>query len=198
MKTSEEIVIEERIEKNGVKGAGLSAEDAAKARDFVKNNTGNSKAFAESDIKKFFVEIEGSASIREAMQQIAFKDNGAQSPTVPENNQEFQGKVVDNRVIELESGKVVKLGPTNTGPIEAKYVEDTRARTRFHTHPSGVYKDGSGAYFMHVQHPSSVDISNTPEGQTRYVFARRYKTVYIYNSKGVQAEIPDEKFVKYK
>ena len=188
-----------------VPGAGLLKEEYQRAKKFIKENSTKEDAFTkDGKIYDDFVEIESKESTRAAMAKIANQDDGGGSDK-PTNNREFGGQIDF-------SGNVTEglAGPVTT-PIKGAvigYIPLEGTKTMFHTHPSGEIlervrgelgqPDGSSKTF-YTQHPSAKDIANATE-QVRYVFGMGGKVsiIYIYNSKGVQATIPLDNFVKLK
>ncbi|WP_343859872.1 hypothetical protein [Fulvivirga kasyanovii] len=62
-----------------------------------------------------------------------------------------------------------------------------------HSHPSGQTRSSDGLYYGAVQAPSKHDITTATKNE--YIIGRRENTVYIYNTSGVIATIPQKYFV---
>ncbi len=173
--------------------------DCDVAVDFILNNSGKTQAFVENSIAyDNSILIESSVQNRQAMINIVSKDNGL-GGTADANNREYGGIIKDGKVIPLEPGTIGKLvlGKKNylTFPGEAT----------FHSHASGdtdvpiidntVTTITNGKpYACWEQKPSQVDIDNAGTS-THYVFAMQEKIVYMYNSSGIQATMPMNRFV---
>ena len=91
-----------------------------------------------------------------------------------------------------------------TNPQESKYafIDLPQGKTTFHSHASGTFSDNSSTNitpqtWSFIQHPSKIDIQEAGN-TTNYVFGRGDKMVYIYNSNGVQAVIPQKDFINLK
>jgi hypothetical protein len=132
---------------------------------------------------KNLVEI-GTTKTMEKMESVVSKDDGS-GGTVPSNNREYGGKIVEGKVAPVKAGKV---GDPSTG----KLVSITGADD-FHSHPSGSVKVPGGTA-MWTQPPSNTDIKGAKG--TDYVFGMKSGTIYIYKSKGVIATIPISTFKK--
>jgi len=103
----------------------------------------------------------------------------------PNNFKEFSGNIDKN-------GKIIDktYGPL-TIPMAGVEVIEAGGNYDFHSHPSGLYKDGDITRGF-TQPPSYRDISSAKG--TEYVFGMRLHKVYIYNETGVVAIIPFKKF----
>jgi hypothetical protein len=179
----------------GPPSAGISRKDAKATEEFIKKNSGNTSAFQSNDIAyKNSVEIEGKASTRQAMVDIVNQDDGT-GGTSDANNQEYGGRIkTDGTVVEAKAGPVGVPGVDTKATIELTIY--FIGQVTFHSHPSGVLVDGNTTNSW-TQPPSSYvegDIQ-TANNTREYVFGRGNGIVYIYNSTGVMATIPQEYFV---
>ncbi|MBO4691915.1 MAG: hypothetical protein J5604_03960 [Bacteroidales bacterium] len=174
-----------------IKGAGLSNKELKTIVNFIKKNSGNTKAFAQNDSPyKNSIEIISSQEIRGKMVDIVSQDDGT-GGTLDNNNREYGGSIEDGIVEQSAPGPICDPSK-NENPsmiIESKSKE---AQT-FHSHSSGDKWYNKTHYFF-SQPPSKLDIENAGN-QTNYVFGRGDKNVYIYNSDGVQAVIPQKYFI---
>ncbi len=181
--------------------AGIDQETADETEAFIRRNSGKTAAFEENNIAYAnSIEIEGSPATRQAMVDIVNRDNG-KGLSKPRNNQEHGGTINNGVVTPVPSGPVGSL-KNNVRP-EITY--PAGAEKTFHSHPSGTYTpmDGTSSSqdfgnqtetMVYRQAPSRADIQNAGNN-TRYVFGRRDGNVYVYNGSGVQAVIPQKKFV---
>jgi RHS repeat-associated protein len=193
---------------SGAPSAGISKDDKKATEKFIKDNNGNTTAFESNDIAyKNSVEIEGKASTRQAMVDVANQDNG-KGGTADANNREYGGVVkTDGTVSQSPAGPV--SDPT-VNPNAHIDIASFDFQSTFHSHPSGdktVSSSGSSPFggttlggtttsgsFLHA--PSNVggDVGNSGS-KVNYVFSRGNGTVYIYNNTGVIATIPQANFV---
>ena len=180
-----------------VPGAGVSKKELKATIAFIKTNSGRADAFKDSDIAyRNSIEIESSKENRQSMVDIVNKDNG-KGGTNASNNREYGGSIEKGRVVEAPPGSV-------TNPQESKYafIDLPQGKTTFHSHASGTFSDNSSTNitpqtWSFIQHPSKIDIQEAGN-TTNYVFGRGDKMVYIYNSNGVQAVIPQKDFINLK
>jgi hypothetical protein len=174
--------------------AGISRKDAKATEEFIKTNSGNTSAFQANDIAyKNSVEIEGSATTRQSMVDIVNQDNG-KGGTSDANNREYGGRIKrDGTVVEAPAGPVGVPGVSTQANISVTTY--FKGQVIFHSHPSGV-RDGGDTTSFWSQPPSfkGGDIQYS-DNTINYVFGRRSGTVYIYNSTGVIATIPQQYFV---
>jgi hypothetical protein len=174
--------------------AGISRKDAKATEEFIKTNSGNTSAFQSNDIAyKNSVEIEGTATTRQSMVDIVGQDNG-KGGTDGANNREYGGRIKrDGTVVEAPAGRVGD--PINDTNVSISLTTFFEGQVTFHSHPSGVRVDGNttGSW---AQAPSYIggDVKNS-NNTREYVFGRGNGTVYIYNSTGVMATIPQQYFV---
>jgi uncharacterized repeat protein (TIGR01451 family) len=185
---------------------GITEKVRKDTEQFIKTNNGIIDSFTSSCIAYTnTVEIEASATNRQAMVTIVEQDNGRKSPTDPNNNREFGGNIINNVVVQATPGIVSILGVDKKAQIQL-----LSAGIGFHSHPSGykseTKKEGNVEGMssseettdMWLNAPSNIggDIQNaSKDGRIGYVFARRNKIIYIYNKQGVMATIPHEYFV---
>ena len=152
----------------------ISAKDAAETEKKIKAGQ------FDNSVMKNVVEIE-SMSVLKQMKTEVSKDNGT-GGTSAANNTEYGGLVF----------KHISIIPAKPGPAsdpsknQNASISSTLDLT-FHSHPSGAKKTKLGTALW-VQPPSHTDIS-TAKG-TQYVFGMRDKRLYIYNSSGVIATVP--------
>jgi hypothetical protein len=142
------------------------------------------------------IEIQGQMAVRQAMYDIVSKDDRTGGRY--ENNNREHGGYIDNGVVfAVPSGPVTNPAKDETAFISLPMDYDT-----FHSHCSGTivelpalgsFTQTSASFFK--QPPSDVDINNAGN-TTRYVFGMGNGKVYIYNSKGVQATVDMNYFVK--
>ena len=171
--------------------------DAAVA--FILKNSGNTQAFVENSIAyDNSILIESSEKNRQAMIDIVSMDNGM-GGTADANNREYGGIIKDGNVIPLSPGPVGKL------VLGKKNYLCFPGEATFHSHASGdtdvpnienmtTSITNGKPYACWEQEPSPADIANAGLS-THYVFGMGNKTVYIYNSEGVQATMPMNRFV---
>jgi hypothetical protein len=134
------------------------------------------------------IEIQGQMAVRQAMYDIVSKDDRT-GGRADNNNREHGGYIDNGVVFAVPSGQVSNLLFQQTASISLPLGYDT-----FHSHCSGtLLVDGFTRFF--TQPPSDVDINNAGN-TTRYVFGMGDGKVYIYNSKGVQATVGMNYFVK--
>ena len=170
------------------------------AVEFILNHSGNTQDFAENSIAyENSILIESSAQNRQAMIDIVSKDNWL-GGTADANNREYGGIIKDGKVIPLEPGAVGKLvlGKKNylLFPGEATFHSHASGDTDVPNIDNTVTTISNGKpYACWEQKPSQIDIDNAGNS-THYVFAMREKVVYIYNSSGIQATMPMNRFVK--
>lgn len=193
--------------------SGTSKSDIKDTKNFIKDNSGNTEAFGANSIAyDNSVEIEGSAQTRQDMVNTTSGDNG-KGGTEPGNNREYGG-TVDN------SGNVTAATPGAVTDPQAPYASisittTSQTKSTFHSHPSGsksittggnssstssstTIGGGTTTTYSFIQTPSQTDANNTSSGRTNYVFGKGNGTVYIYNSSGTQAKIPEKRFVNFK
>ncbi len=147
------------------------------------------------------VEIEGSATNRQAMVNEVNQDNG-KGGTGDANNREYGGEtsVSGNSFTSAPPGPVSDPTANSEAHIDlSNFEEDTKSDT--HSHPSGTKSvnngDGTTTNGSFRQAPSPTDVGNSG-ANSNYVFGRGNGTVYIYNNTGVQATIPQKYFVNPK
>jgi len=179
--------------------AGITTSERDATESFIRSNSGNTTAFQGNDIAyRNSVEIIGDAALRQGMVNIVNQDNGKGLSSNPSNNREFGGNISNGSIIPASPSAVgnVKSG---SGVLTIDLLGDSPS---FHSHASGTYSPmvDFNSYGQSVetkfwyQSPSPTDISNAGS-RTNYVFGRGNGTVYIYNSQGVQATIPQKYFV---
>jgi hypothetical protein len=148
------------------------------------------------------VEYESNSETRQDMVDVVNQDDG-KGGTKDANNREYGGVIRDGKVIELPPGSV---GVPGEGSVATQTQNGVRSGdTSFHSHPSGNIIEGSNVNGVGTtlggstterawtQSPSPQD-TGTVSG-TEYVFGRGNGTVYIYNSSGNMATIPQKRFV---
>jgi hypothetical protein len=198
---------------SGVSSAGISKEDYKSTVNFIKNNSGNSDAFKNNNSTyNNSVEIEGSAETRQNMVNVVSGDNG-KGGTLAANNREYGGTVDNNgNVTAAEPGPVTDPSQSSHAYVNITLTSNTRST--FHSHPSGTKSittgdnsNSAGAStqiggrttktYSFNQAPSQTDISNTTGGRTNYVFGKGNGVVYIYNSLGIVATVPEKRFINF-
>ena len=201
LKTTQESFGEGQYE---VAGAGLSKNELKNTTDFIKKNSGNTEAFKGDDrAYKNSIEIISDAAIRTKMVAIVEQDNG-RGGTADSNNREFGGGIYTDengtsKVVEAKAGDVAD--PSKDTEVGIDLPND--ASSTFHGHSSGdkrvIIEDRGNTTekIASFQQPPSYKDRNIAKDGTHYVFGRRDKNVYIYNSKGVQAVIPHKYFIKF-
>ncbi len=188
---------------SGSPSAGISKRDAKATEEFITKNSGNTDAFKSNDkAYKNSVEIVGQTDTRQAMVDIVNKDDG-KGGTADANNREYGGRIKPN-------GGIVEATP---GPV-ANPLDDKEAhinisiygnQSEFHSHPSGTRTEGntdpntiggstSRGSFRNAPSNTGGDVGNSGK-IVNYEFARGNGTVYIYNSAGVIATVPQKYFV---
>jgi RHS repeat-associated protein len=207
IKNDGKVYVVKTTEKNfdsGAPSAGISKDQQKETISFIRNNSGNAEAFKNNSIAyDNSVEIEGNATTRQSMVDVANNDKGNE----PSNLHEYGAAISKNGTV-----GPTEIGPT-IDPVNQKYAEvsittDGDTKSIMHTHPSyskeegrapaGTIKmSGSITTTQYAQAPSDRDIANAGS-RTNYVFGMRTKTVYIYNTNGVQATIPLKRFVNPK
>lgn len=193
---------------SGVKSAGITKDVAKETEKFIKANSGNTDAFASNNIAYTnSVEIEGSSANRQSMVDIVSKDKGS-GGTSDANNREYGGVIRNGSIVESPAGPVGNPKTDTQATITHPNVK--KSDNLFHSHPSGQIIEGPGgsgvssgttlggttSTYGWGKAPSTHDVSNA-QG-TGYVFSRSNGTVYIYNSSGVTATIPQKRFVEPK
>jgi hypothetical protein len=111
-----------------------STTDTKEATDFITKNSGDAKAFQGDNGKIAYnnsIEIEGSATARQAMVTEVSRDNG-RGGTKDVNNREYGGSVLNGVVIPAEPGPVSNLQTDTKAEISLPIGVST-----FHSHPSG-------------------------------------------------------------
>ena len=173
----------------------IKSENSKSTEKFVKENSGNTKAFQDNKMAyNNSIEIEGSSTARQAMVNIVSADNG-KGGTAEANNREYGGSIQNGTVVAETPGAVANPLVEKNASIMLLVGYST-----FHSHPSGTNSESvaggtRNAWFN--QPPSTVDIDNAGT-HTNYVFGRGNGKVYIYTSGGVQAVIPMKQFVNPK
>lgn len=192
---------------SGQPSAGITKKQAKATAKFIKNNDGNTEAFQNNSIAyDNSVEIEGSATTRQAMVDIVNQDNG-RGGTSDANNREYGGTVSnDGTVTESPAGAVASPKLHSSASITHTITASTKST--FHSHPSGQIVEGTGASsgtssgttlggstttYSFQKAPSAPDVSGST--RTNYVFSRSNGRVYIYSGNGVIATIPQKRFV---
>ncbi|MDI6834030.1 MAG: RHS repeat-associated core domain-containing protein, partial [Bacteroidales bacterium] len=181
--------------------AGISTSERDATESFISANSGNTEAFKNNDIAyKNCVEIVGDANLRQGMVDIVNQDDGRRKISNPSNNREFGGNI--------ENGAIIPATPSPIGNVKVSgelTIVFLANGPSFHSHPSGSYSPMVDFNTMGqsitrnfwYQSPSPSDIRNAGS-RTNYVFGRGNGIVYIYNSQGVQATIPQKYFVNPK
>lgn len=192
---------------SGAPSAGITKDEKKATESFIKDNDGNTAAFAGNDIAyKNSVEIEGAEPTRQAMVDIVNQDNG-KGGTDPANNREYGGVVkTDGTVSQSPPGPVSDPTVNSNAHID---IASFDFQSTFHSHPSGtktVSSAGSNPLggttiggtttgrFNSAPSNAGADVTNSG-GKINYVFSRSNGTVYIYNNTGVIATIPQANFV---
>jgi len=182
-----------------VNNRALSTKSYRQTKKFIKQNSGNSEAFANNPIAyQNSTQIDACEENRQTMIDIVSQDNG-QGGTCPANNREYGGKYDEyGKIIAMPAGEVGDL----TKGEQLKY----DLENIFHSHASGTWSTPIDLNNFNytigetverkcwIQEPSQSDIDNCGD-RTRYVFGMRNRTVYVYNKKGIQATIPMNSFV---
>jgi RHS repeat-associated protein len=171
------------------------------ALSFVKDNSGKAEAFnSNSDVYNNFVEIEGRQETRQSMINESNKDNG-NGGTSDENNREYSGAVNEDGSLSVNAPGPVSNPKTSSEARTSAGLASSDPRSGFHTHPSGTVTESpeigtfaNTTVYSYTQPPSSEDVANAGSA-IRYVFAKGEGTVYMYNNQGVQATIPENRFV---
>jgi len=195
---------------SNVKSAGISNSERKTTEKFIKDNSGNTKAFEDNNIAyKNSVEINKNKDARQAMVDEVNKDDGTGGAS-PENNREHGGRIKnsDGSVVISEPGPV--CSPSIKGVACPIYIETRGDQATFHDHPSGTLNDepknnsttyssttlgGTSTDRSYLQAPSQDDIDQS-SGKIRYVFARGEGNVYLFNNTGVLAIMPQGSFVE--
>ena len=165
----------------------------------IKTNSGNPDVLKNNTlVNKNTIPIEPSIENRQTMVSIVSKDSG-KGGTLDANNREYGGSIENGKVVEATPGPVSN---PKTEPIA--YIELPTNVPTFHSHPSGTISEGppantigSSTNFSFIQTPSNADIQNAGTN-INYVFGRGNGLVYVYDSQGVQAIIPINRFVVFK
>ena len=165
----------------------------------IKTNSGNPDVLKNNTlVNKNTIPIEPSIENRQTMVSIVSKDSG-KGGTWDANNREYGGSIENGKVVEATPGPVSN---PKTEPIT--YIELPTNVPTFHSHPSGAISEGppantigSSTIFSFIQTPSNADIQNAGTN-INYVFGRGNGLVYVYDSQGVQAIIPINRFVVFK
>ena len=180
-----------------VRSDALTRSEIKETVNFIKSNSGHSSAFSKNGLAYAnTIAIESSSDNRQAMVTEVTKDNG-KGGTANSNNREYGGFI--------ENGKIIVVNPgiiTNPKSDIFPSILLPKGVPTFHSHPSGTLVESNSAdvlgstqtTYSYVQTPSQIDI-NTAETYTHYVFGRGSGEVYIYNSEGLQATIPMNRFV---
>jgi hypothetical protein len=191
---------------SGVPSAGISKGEANATEKFIAGNSGNAGAFQENSIAyDNSVEIEGTQT-RQNMASAVSGDNG-KGGTSASNNREYGGEISVRGEVTASSPGIVS-DPTQGGADVTHKTFGSDTRTTFHSHPSGSRSTTTGGGTNTVggsstttygfrQAPSPHDVS-TAGSNVEYTFGKGNGTVYIYNNSGVQATIPEKRFVKPK
>ncbi len=194
--------------KAAVPGAGISGMTLKQAKDFIKANSGNTQAFDENPIAyDNSVEIPGDMGVRQQLFSNMSNDDG-RGGEAPSNNREYATTIMtDGSAVNLPPGEVAD--PSVSNAHTSRFLDNDQVSIFGHSHPSGtktvfperkpgvVYSSEGAQTSSFGQPPSPHDVS-TAGKRTNIVFGMGNKTVYIYNSKGVQATIPMYRFVKFK
>ena len=191
---------------------GLSKQEVKKTVSFIKeqNEAQTQENIATSPwVYNNCVKIEPSEENRNSMVKHVSQDNG-KGGTKDKNNREHGGYINDGVVVFEPSGPVA-----DPSKVDYASISITVGYPSFHSHPSGTktefiaptsnlspLQSSSASIFggrnskdsKFVQPPSPSDISNAGS-HICYVFGMGNKTVYIYNSRGIQATIPLKYFV---
>ncbi len=174
-----------------IKNISLKRREIRTTKAFIKRNSSNQEAFNSDPIAYAnSVEIEGSPENRQKMVTEVSRDDGS-GGTDPNNNREYGGVLLDGEVILCPPGLVTDPSANASATITLP-----SQGSSFHSHPSGIITDATTTYFF-VQEPSDSDKA-TAGSVIHYVFGRRDNTVYIYDSSGTLATIPDKHFVSPK
>ena len=186
---------------SGAPSAGISKNTLKATIAFIKKYSGNTKAFQDNRIAyDNSVELPN-LSIRQNMVNIVNQDDGS-GGTADRNNREYGGIVRGNLVLESPMGKVGN--PKKDLDVSITHRDIRYGDITFHSHPSGQIierPDNAGGTiiggvtktFQWLRAPSIDDI-NKASG-TDYEFSRGDGIVYIYNISGVQATIPQKRFI---
>lgn len=199
-----------------VPSAGITEIQARETENFIKQNKDFPERFTPDCIAfKNTVEIEAEKEIRQAMINIANRDNGSEPSNYREygsyiSKKKYIGEVFEGPLSKTEDSKRIiseayKKGKT-IPKITANVIIDTDFNTKgiFHTHQSYEYKftieKGNNKKIItdnFDQAPSDIDINNC-RYEVNYVFAMRTKLVYMYNNIGVLAILPLNNFVNFR
>ncbi|SFT59183.1 RHS repeat-associated core domain-containing protein [Chryseobacterium formosense] len=178
---------------SGAPSQGISNKDRKATEKFITENSGKTDAFKTNSIAyDNSVEIEGSSDTRQAMVNIVNQDDG-KGGTSDANNREYGGRIKkDGTVVEAPPGRVGN--PSNDTDANISIDIYFANQVTFHSHQSGTLTEGKITKSW-LQAPSykGGDIQGG-HNKSEYVFGRGDGNVYIYNSKGVQATIPQKYF----
>jgi RHS repeat-associated protein len=194
---------------SGVKSSGITNSERKDTEKFITENSGNTAAFEANNIAyKNSVEYNGNKSAREGMIAEVGKDDG-RGGTSDENNREHGGRIKnsDSSIVVSDPGPI--CNPSTPGGVCPIPIETRGDQATFHDHPSGTLgnenKNNSSTYSSatvsnggetssYKQAPSPTDIADSSL-KVRYEFARGENKVYMYNSTGVLATMPQSSFV---
>jgi len=167
----------------------IYAGDAIIAENLIKEicSGKRNRFFTKEEVQnKYFVKAPNQAEFDAAMNFIEDDGTGGRSD---ENNREYAFNLIENEV--RIGNKYVKDGYIATqkfcGEVQdaSKSTVVKTAYRRNHTHPSGVGSMGH----KWQQAPSATDIKNSND-VVRRVWGMGSNTIYLFNSKGVNATIP--------
>ena len=114
-----------------------------------------------------------------------FQEQGGSIDGLGTVRREFPGPVSN-----LANAKPGEMAASITFNISINFTNSSVVHPHtFHSHPSGTATTASGSTASFVQGPSGMDQQNATSGNS-YVFGRANGTVYIYNSSGVVAKVP--------
>ena len=174
-----------------IKNISLNRKVIRETNAFIKRNSGSQEAFNSDPIAYAnSVEIEGSPENRQKMVIEVSRDDGS-GGTDSNNNREYGGVLRNGEVILCPPGLVTDPSASASATITLP-----SGSSSFHSHPSGTKTNATTTYFF-VQEPSDGDKA-TAGSYIHYVFGRRDNTVYVYDSSGTLATIPDKCFVSPK
>jgi hypothetical protein len=119
------------------------------------------------------------------------KDNGKGGQD-EENNREY-GVTRYQDTVKMNIGAV----STPLFPVEIEVTTSKLLLTNMHSHPSGFRDDFGNNTYSFIQPPSNVDIKTVPaHGRYWTVFGMGSDLVYLYDSTGVIAVLPTQRYIR--
>ena len=184
--TTDEMYAESSVDQKGNSNQ-ISQSDALRAKLIANSACSGDGVFSKEDIPMhLFVQIPNQEEFDAAMKFIGDDGTGGRSDN---NNREYAFNLLENE--KRIGNKYVKDGYIATqkfcGEVQdaSKSTVVKTAYRRNHTHPSGVGSMGH----KWQQAPSATDIKNSND-VVRRVWGMGSNTIYLFNSKGVNATIP--------